>query len=114
MFTKAHQVWQCRFGLPQGFLMGPLQWMLYTANLICLFEGYGLLPYMNADVTWIHSSRHPGSTERFHQKLSAYIDDVCIGMCSNHLHLIKSGVPPYADNINCQQLLSKSAPTTTT
>ena len=37
-------------------MLDQFMWILYTADLICLVEGHGLLPHMYVDDTKINSS----------------------------------------------------------
>jgi len=76
-----------RFGVPQGSVLGPVLFILYTAGLIDHIEGYGLNPHLCADDTQIEGSCRPGSANQLQPTLSACLDEVSDWMLSNRLQL---------------------------
>ena len=67
--------------------LGPILFLLYTADLLRLVEKYSLRPHLYADDMQIYGSCHPTDTAQLQLQMSACIDDVATWMCSNRLQL---------------------------
>ena len=74
-------------GIPQGSVLGPIMFIMYTPDLVKLIERHGLSPHLFADDTQVYGRCSPGGMSDLAARISACADDILSWMQSNRLQL---------------------------
>ena len=75
------------YGIPQGSILGPIIYTLYTTPLGTIIRNHGLDYHMYADDTQLYLSIEPSNVLDLVHSLEKCIDDVKTWMCDNKLQL---------------------------
>jgi len=84
--TRSNEL-EVLYAVPKGSVLGPILFLLYTADLLQLMRRHQLHPLAYADDTQIHGSCRPSDADVLQQRVSVCIDDVSQWMMSNQLQL---------------------------
>ena len=73
--------------VPQGSVLGPILFVLYTAYFVQLIETFSLSPHLHADDTQVYGSCAPTAVALPASQISECVDAVVAWMKSNRLQL---------------------------
>jgi len=68
-------------------VIGPILFVVYTADLVTLVESLGMSPHLYADDTQIYGSCSPSHVDTFLSAVTRYVNAVAAWMQSNRLQL---------------------------
>src|SRR5664279_820830 len=84
---KPSTVRDVKYGVPQGSVLGPLLFILYTADLASIINKHGVSSHFYADDSQMYLSTKPVDYSLARDKLMTCLDDVALWMASNRLKL---------------------------
>ena len=75
------------YGVPQGSVLGPLLFVLFTADITSMVEGYGLKAHSYADDLQIYSHVDPSDAQSLVLQISSCVESIQQWMAQNRLKL---------------------------
>ena len=75
------------FGVPQGSVLGPVLFVLYTTPLSDIIASHSVSHQLSADDTQLQKSTPSNDVQSFKRDLQLCTDDIKSWMCSDQLKL---------------------------